>query len=364
MLNCMKLIATMLFLLLVFSICPAVAETVWADESWDHVERTLDCDGLPMIVDANVLMIQPGTTVREYKTEKLSNSYAKRIVRSIDWKAFGVIESDGRYINDAGYYYSGGDVGFGAYPFFELFVRYDDAPYTDNVVGYRYDLDQSDLLNLSWQNIMHQAELVATQLNMQIGQPLYMRRLESFLLSAQAMYKDHWEEIRNTSFRPPYSSKVYTDEELDNIKTIEVFMPAYYNGMRLYSGTSVGSPGETFIPLTSFALRMHHEGWIVSMSCPLFNTWTPRGKESSLLSFDEALQRLQETYANMYLPGVSGIYVHEAALEYTLMSADQTARKGFTVYPTWVFRISLQYGEDAGSMNYVGIHAISGEKIY
>lgn len=360
----MKLIAVILSLVLIFSLGAAGAETVWTDESWDHVERTLDCDGLSMIVDANVLALQPGITVREYKTEKISNSHAKKVARSIDWEAMGVYESGGKYVNDAGYYFAGASTSFGVYPFFELFVSTNDSPYADNVVDYCYDLNQSDLLDLSWHDIMQQAELIATCLNMQIGQPRYMKRLESFLQSARAMYEDHWEDVRNLSFCPPYASKVYTDEELDNIKTIEIFMPAYYNGMRLYSGTSVGLPGEAFIPLTSFALRMHHEGWMVSMSCPIFDTWTPISEESLPLTFDEALLCLQESYADMYLPGVSGIIVHEAALEYTLIAADQTARKGFSVYPTWVFRISLRYDGDSGFMNYVGIHAISGKKIF
>lgn len=359
-----KLIASMLTMFLCLSILPAVSETCWVDESWEYVEITLDCDGLPMIVNANVLAIQPNTIVREYKTEKISNSYAKKLVRSIDWEDIGVYETDGKYINDAGYYYTGTDIHFGVYPFFELFVQHNDSPYTDSVVDFQYNLDQSDLLDLSWHDIMQQAELIATHLNMQVGQPRYMKRLESFLHSAQAMYEDHWEDIRNLYLCPPYASKQYTDEELDNIKTIEIFMPAYYNGMRLYSGTSIGLPGEAFIPLTSFALRMHHEGWVISMNCPIFDTWTPAGIESAPLTFSEALNCLQETYANMYLPGVSGIIIHEAALEYTLMAADQTARKGFTVYPTWVFRVSLQYDEDSSSMNYVGIHAITGEKIY
>lgn len=359
-----KLIATMLTMFLCLSIFPAVSETCWVDESWGHVEIMLDCDGLPMIINADVLAIQPNITVQEYKTGKISNSYAEKLVREIDWEEIGVYASGGKYVSDTGYYYTGSDVDFGVYPFFELFIRHNDSPYTDNVVDYQYNLDHSDLLGLAWQDIIEQAKLTATHLNIQVGQPRYMRRLESFLHSAKALYGDHWDDIRNLYLCPPYASKQYTDEELDYIKTIEIFMPAYYNGMRLFSGTSVDLPGEAFIPLTSFAFRMHHEGWIVSMSCPIFDSWTPISEESLPLTFDEALHCLQETYADMYLPGVSGIVVHEAALEYTLMAADQTARKGFTVYPTWVFRISLQYGEDSSSMDYIGIHAITGKKIF
>lgn len=358
-----RIVHSLIMMLVMMLLCwSASAESVWVEETWEHVSRELDCDGLPMTVNADVLAVTPGTTVREYQTVKQTNAFARDAVASIDWEALDFDTSIQQTVSDdILYYYNGNphsekvgsDYSYGA-GFYDLHVRYNAMPYgyVDDML---YELDTSDFGALTWEGIMKRAESAAEVLNIQIGQPRSMKRTESYK-AADA----YWE------LNLPYLSQFgYTEEDLEQGGTIEVFMPAYYQGMRLYSGEQVGLPGESRMLEPLFSLRLDRDGWLVSMYCPLFNGWTPKGEEATPLTFEDALENLRQAYANMYLPNVAGIAVHEAALEYVLMSSDFVARDGFTAYPTWVFQMNLKYdGEEEGDMEYVGIHAITGEKIF
>lgn len=53
----------------------AAAEGVWVDETWREVKRQVDCDGLPLVIDARVLQVAEDAMGQEYHTQALSNAW-------------------------------------------------------------------------------------------------------------------------------------------------------------------------------------------------------------------------------------------------------------------------------------------------
>ena len=44
----------------------AAAEGVWVDETWREVKRQVDCDGLPLVIDARVLQAAEDAAAGKY----------------------------------------------------------------------------------------------------------------------------------------------------------------------------------------------------------------------------------------------------------------------------------------------------------
>lgn len=360
----MKRIVSFMMLLLVFNIQIAFGEDVWVNETWVHMERTIDCDGLPMLFDAEILQVPYGTTAREYHTERLSNDFAQKKVSDIDWLAFDCDLEGGKWIKDSGYYYTNidKDCFVGIQTFCELGVHnrgvINESPYSYIAAETIYELDQRPLGDLTWDDAIKRAAQAANALGIQLGQPKYMQRCDDFIAQAREHFGSYFDDIWQQSFPD------LTPEEADGIKTIEIHFPVYYQGLRLYSGETFGLQGETFIPMMNFDLQLHKSGQILTLRCPFYDKWTASSEDAPVLSIEEAVDCLQAVYADMYLPGVTCIRVHEAALEYTAITGDQYANQGFSIYPAWVFRITMELDSGEQLMEYVGFHALTGKQLF
>ena len=61
----------------------AAAEGVWVDETWREVKRQVDCDGLPLVIDARVLQVAEDAMGQEYHTQALSNAWMKEKMKAV-----------------------------------------------------------------------------------------------------------------------------------------------------------------------------------------------------------------------------------------------------------------------------------------
>lgn len=75
----------------------AMAEEYWVEENWQQVNREIDCDGLKLVIDAQVMQVPEGTTVQEYHTNTLSSKFMKDRMNAVDWSELGVDISKGKW---------------------------------------------------------------------------------------------------------------------------------------------------------------------------------------------------------------------------------------------------------------------------
>lgn len=72
-------------------------EGVWVDETWREVKRQVDCDGLPLVIDARVLQVAEDAMGQEYHTQALSNAWMEEKMKAVDWSQLGCDTSSGSW---------------------------------------------------------------------------------------------------------------------------------------------------------------------------------------------------------------------------------------------------------------------------
>ena len=108
----------LLLCLILTSLCAFASADVWVQETWEHWNDTLDCDGVPLIVDADVLILPEGTTGAEYTLQSLSAQETKTIRDTTDWEALGFQADDLVWRVDGSYRCTYGgptEIGIGPY---------------------------------------------------------------------------------------------------------------------------------------------------------------------------------------------------------------------------------------------------------
>jgi len=351
-------------LFMIFCFSGALGEGSKLLENWQHVEWQVDCDGLLMTVDADVLEVPVDMIVREYHAGRVSDSFAKKTAEEMDWGALGFDLSEADWLKDEGYYtYNASNpnesVGiFASCEFFATRMATSYSPYSSIDVDTMYVLDQSPAGGLTWETVVHRADQITEMLGLQLGEPRSMKRCDDFI--GQGSQNERFEYIWKKYFPE------LTAEDAAQIKTMEVFFPVYYNGLRLYSGSRFDA-GENFILRTRFDLQINQNGEIIYLNCPIYEEWTPGDLFGEPIASDGAFELLTESYSGLILPGVESVRVDEAALEYVGISGDQTASKGFTVYPAWIFRVAWQYESEhelSEVTEYHAFHAITGQQLF
>ncbi len=355
----MKRLVSLILTAMLLLTCAAGAESVWVEEEWQHVYREVDCDGLPMIIDADVLQVPADTMAQEYHVDRISNGTAKKMVEAIDWEALGFTVQGDRWISDCGYYNYRvqGDSHVGIYCTSEL-SAYNITPLYNIFSFYRNeDYNEPDFTpfpELEYARVDAYAEFVAQTFGYKIAKTQCMKRYD---------VADLAKEIEIS--RGIYGEKIprFTEEELAPMVFYDAYYPVYYQGLRLYSGDTFAMHGEAYVQETTLRVAYGVDG-VVRLDMPAFHSLTPVGKPRQAISAEEALQRLEETYTEMYLPGIERITVHEAALEYVEISADAGAFKGFTMYPVWWMRMTVEQADGLIFETYNGFHAVTGKQLY
>ncbi len=355
----MKRLVSLILTAMLLLTCAAGAESVWVEEEWQHVYREVDCDGLPMIIDADVMQVPADTMAQEYHVDRISNGTAKKMVEAIDWEALGFSVKGDRWISDCGYYnyHIQGDSYVGIFCTSKLSAH--NTTLLDEISSFLrneayYMPDFTPLSGLEYARVDAYAEHVAQTFGYKIAKTQCMKRYD---------VADLAEKIEIS--RKIYGRNVaqFTEEELAPMVFYDAYYPVYYQGLRLYSGDTFGMPGEAYVEATALNVAYGVDG-VVRLDMPIFHSFVPVGKPRQVISAEEALQRLEETYTEMYLPGIERITVHEAALEYVEISADAGAFKGFTMYPVWWMRMTVEQEGGTSFETYNGFHAVTGKQLY
>ena len=66
----------------------------------------------------------------------------------------------------------------------------------------------------------------------------------------------------------------------------------------------------------------------------------------------------------MYLPGVKQGTIHQLALEYVAITGDMSGSNGYTVYPTWVAKCTIESESGESITTTQGVHALTGEMLF
>ena len=336
------------------------AEDIWVQETWHRVQDTLDCDGVPLRIDARVMDVEPGATAREYHLSRISNSYAKRAVQTmINWQKLGFSPREEGWLEDTGYYQTDLSVRAGVYTMCEMNGSRKNDPALKNGKYYcLYTMDTTDemdftpLPGLEYERVAEYAALAAGELGYRLGEPQYMKRMDKETIRQDMLF---WRDVMPDECN-------LSEDEMEALQCFVVEYPVYYRGLRLFSGHPPGMPGESFLLPMSLRVMMGNEG-VVSLEAPYFEAFEPKGEEKPIITGDMALQKMREAYADMFLGNITSMLVKEVSFAYCAISGDATAKRGFTLYPVWW--ISVEEIDSCYSfVTAHGFHAITGRKLF
>lgn len=360
--RCFKMIGCLLIVIsLLYT--SGLAESVWVEEDWQHVNMELDCDGLPLVIDADVLQVPENNMVREYHTYSLSYDFMVTKGNEIDWSALGCdtsLDGEWRYPTKAWpeYAYRAKD----SYPCCDIGalcsidVRTSNSAYAQSITGhFTEEIDLSPLGSLTEEQIREYAEKVANTCGLQLGNPIKMFRGEDV------------EEIRM------WIEKNYVDggygpkpEDAEDWRFIDIFYPAYFQGLRLYSGAYRSTTDLLEVPCWWMRMMVTAENGLLYVDSPLLDPsrFEATGEEQKALNVDEAIAAIQKNYAEMYLPGLKQVTITKMALEYVAVTGDISASSGYTFYPAWVVNYTWEYESGKTFSSNDGYHAVTGKKIF
>ena len=337
----------------------AAAEDIWVKEEWQHVQRQEERDGLTLVIDAQVLQTDEGATGQIYRTETLSFSFMKEYLNGVDWSQFGCDASSGRwrqptktwpeyvFVSSEGIYPS---FGLGALNNFSF--RKSSPNYAYKLSGnYSDTVDLSPIGTLTEADIRQWAEKVAALCGLQLGEPMATRR------------GDQAEDIRAAM------EATDTPGNPEEYQFIDLLIPVYFQGLRLYSGTYATTTDEQEIPTQYMRIIVTRDHGLLSANCPVFDpsNFYAAAQPQTLLSAEEALERICDYLVNMKRPKtnkLNQIIIHRLALEYVPVANDIVASKGYTVYPAWVIKYTLIYENQRTYTFPFGLNALTGEMLF
>ena len=356
-----------LLFFLLFSLCSttaAFAENVWMDEGWQQVYREMDCDGLPMIVNARVLKVPEGTTAREYHTKRLSDEFMVEKGQKIDWSLLNCNTSQGKWRYPTSmwpeYQFNGDDI----YPLCSIsalcsmLVNTRNSDYLTRMSGtYPDETDMSPIGNLTEEQVNAYAEQVAAACGCQLGKPIRVFRgdqVEDVRKNIEACIRQ-----TGTHYNP-------NPAEAEEYRFFDVWYPVYFQGLRLYSGEYISTAEGIEIPNMNMRLGVTTGHGLILAQCVVFDpfTFVAEGPAQHILSVEDAIECFREKYANMFLPGVRQITVSQIAMEYVAMTGDVSATKGYTLYPAWVAQYTMEMDDGDAVSSYEAYHAVTGRPLF
>ncbi len=338
--------------------------SVWVEEEWRHISQELDCDGLPLLIDARVLQLPEGMTVQEYHVERLSDAFMLEKGNQTDWSLLGCDTSNGswRYPTSEWpeYHFNGPDVyphcSIGALGTMDLqnidpdYILYLSGTYSDTI-------DLSPINRLTEEQVKAYAESVAAACGNQLGNAVRMFRC------------DQAEDIRGCidTLRKKGTAQYAPDPaKAEEYLFFDIYYPVYFQGLRLYSGEYTSTVSGIEIPNLNMRMAVTAEHGIAMVASVLFDpaAFQPLGGAQSALGAEQAVRCIQDKYANLFLPGVRQITIHQMVLEYVAMTGDVGASQGYTLYPAWVVRYTREMEHGEPFSFYEAYHAVTGQPLF
>lgn len=342
----------------------AAAESVWVDETWQHISRELDCDGLPLVIDARILQVPEGTTAQEYHTEHLSNAFVIEKGNQIDWSLLGCDTSHGRWRYPSKefpeYFFCDDDIfpTCGIFTLCSLHVQNINPDYILYMSGnYSDEIDFSPINGLTEETVKAYAENVASACGCQFGNAIKIFR------------GDQADSVRSCieMLIEKNGAEYHPDpEKAEEYLFFDVYYPVYFHGLRLYSGEYTGTASGIEIPNLNMRMAVTAGHGLAMVNSVLFDpaSFQPLGNAQPVLDAEQAIRCIQNKYENLFLPGVRQITVHQMALEYVAMTGDVSASHGYTLYPAWVIRYTREMEQGEPFSFYEAYHAVTGQPLF
>lgn len=356
----------MMFLVAVlFSFTCALAEDdIWVEETWEQIDREVDCEGISLLIHARVLNVPDGTEVCEYHLDKLSDDDLVERGQQINWPALGFDMSHGKWrlpdkIGHDYAFVSEPDI----YPLCTLFsyLRFVminssqlyQSPYT---VRKYINSDDAEIKGVSKEQIRAYAETVATECGFQLGNILRVYKCDdtgTVQANMITIAKDYGQET-DIDLKTA-SGYTFTD----------VIYPVYFNGLRFYSGEQTYTQDEREILNMNMRMAVTAGHGILAVEGPIIDPEHMKAvtEKKPVISADEALNCIEEKYTNLYRSELRSVTIHELALEYVLVPSDPSAEKGYTVYPAWVAQVIWET-ENITFCEYEAYDARTGKPIF
>ena len=360
-----KRMCVLLLAVLLFCISAAQAESVWIEEEWSHIQQEYDCDGLPLSIDAQVLEVPEGTTVREYHMERLSKSFLVSKGKQIDWASLNCDTSHGTWrmpddtfgtyaFTSKGRVYPAGSIN----TLCNLFVAAFSPEYIYNSdIGWTDHIENISVPGLTEEQFKRAIEPVALACEYQLGNISCIR-----LGGDKEKVR---ESILETNKR---STKEYRldPEKASDYLFIEAYYPVYYQGLRLYSGAYTSTSGNIEIPNMNLQIAETAGYGTAMIDSIILDTATlaPTTESQAPICVDEAVECIVNRYTNMFMPGIKRVIIHQMMLEYVPMTGDVSASNGFSLYPAWVVKYTLEQESGEQITTYQAYHAVTGQPLF
>ena len=218
-------------------------------------------------------------------------------------------------------------------------------------------MDLSPIGTLTEAEIRKWAEKIAAICGNQLGEPIAVFRGDQVEDIRASMERRLEQEGLRYALDPA---------DAEEYLFMDVLFPVYFQGLRLYSGEYQGTEDGLEIVNLNMRIMVTRDHGIIQADSVLFDpaTFLPSTEPQRILSAEEALKRICDHYASMYLPGVKQVAIHQLALEYVAITGDMSGSSGYTVYPTWVAKGTIESESGESITTTQGVHALTGEMLF
>lgn len=352
----MRLVICVL-LALFFACQMAIAQEtdVWAEEEWVHVEKTLDCDGVPLIVDTDI-RIPMQNEACTYELGKISIAERQAWLEKIDWNRIGfeniarlewraydtmlnARDLENQYLCVFSEYH----MYLADERFLGIFENY-DSPVPEH--GVIYETESFD--GFDFDDVCSYAEKVAEEFGLQIGK-------------ANRVYRLTKEQINSDNIMLMDAAEYFTENNQE-IQAYAAWFPVYYQEKRFNSYRYGMTTDMSNAKQCSLKIVYTVDG-PKALFVPLIDRLDANGKTEKIMSYDEAIENVRRHYAETFLPGVDKMQLSELVMEYIPYCAKPPYER-YTVYPVWRAKIVIEHSDGAWEMMNIAFHADTGKVLY
>lgn len=362
---------TAIVLLATFILCFSYAfadGNVWIEETWEQIDSEIDCDGLPLLIHAKVLKVPENMEVCEYRLEKLSSEGVVEKGRQIDWAGLDCDVSSGKWElptkSEPVYSFASESTLFPLCHLYQFcnvnllnldpYYMYENSSHED----YIDDPNQFEINGVSREEIIRNAEQVATEFGFQLGNVLRVNKCDDPETIS--------ERIRLYTNRMGWSETYYPKEAAEYAFT-DLTFPVYYKGLRLFSGWWTSLENNLEVPNMNMEMVVTPGYGISKVECMLFadNELQAITEPKPAMSVEEAIQCIAAKYTNMFFQDVKSVTVQSLTLEYVTITGDWASDKPYTLYPAWIAQTSVEWYDESDPYTYYEAYdAVTGRPLF
>ena len=354
----MKIKRFVCYMLLFLTLCGSAfsqENDVWKTGNQIHVEKVLDCDGIPLVIDTDVLIPEQSVACN-YELGKMTVDELRAWEERMNWTALGFFGAESlkwsQFDSILSAYNSGQQLTgvLSEYHFFLVddrfggVLEYYDSPVPER--GQVYNVEPFDSFDFS--DVAEYAEHVAREFGIQLGEANRVYRLESEHFSKNDVMMG--------------SVADYFEDRNGDIQMYVAWFPVYYQDKRLHSYRYGMTSDQSNVRNCALKIVYTEEG-PKALYVPFVNGLIPTSDERRILTYEEAIESIREHFAETFLPGVERIELAELAMEY-IPYCNKPPYSRYTVYPAWRAKVVIAYSGEQWQMINMSLNACSGEVMY